>query len=63
MFWVLLVWGWDELWPDTAITFVSLWILAYAFCWFMASASLWFMPWVAVLDVALYVVLLVKRSV
>lgn len=59
-FWALLVWGWEEFWPTTTIAFVLLWIVGYVLSARVTSLDAWFMPYVAVLDIILYVMLLAR---
>jgi hypothetical protein len=59
-FWALLIWSWEEFWPTKTIAFVLLWIAGYIALTHLTSLGLWFMPYVAVLDLIMYVMMLAR---
>lgn len=63
VFWALLIIGREELWPRKTVVFVLLWGMGYLLLPMLTNGELWFTPLVAVLDVALLLILLVKGAI
>jgi hypothetical protein len=61
-FWVLLARVVFEVRKTTAVVFVVLWVGGYLVLTRVIDGALFFMPWVAVLDVALAFILIVKDA-
>jgi hypothetical protein len=59
-FWILFARVVFEVRKTTAIVFLLLWVGGYIVLTRVVDGSLFFMPWVAVLDVALAFVLILK---
>ena len=69
-FWILLVIGWQALWPKKTVLFLLLWLagyfgfpmVTYGYAGVSLTGGAFFMPYVAALDVVL-VLLVFKRDI